>query len=101
MVQLFPLLRPSFFPCRAGRKEGFVSKFNLGRLDRRHRKIPPALFNSQNLNEKLGTTMSVSETINFAQYDVLGFDMDNTLARYKLVPFFNVSDAVGKCRTTS
>ncbi|XP_055888000.1 5'-nucleotidase domain-containing protein 1-like isoform X1 [Biomphalaria glabrata] len=28
--------------------------------------------------------------INFTEYDVLGFDMDFTLARYKLVPFFNM-----------
>lgn len=29
--------------------------------------------------------------INITKYDVLGFDMDFTLARYELVPFFNVS----------
>ncbi|CAL1537985.1 unnamed protein product [Lymnaea stagnalis] len=28
--------------------------------------------------------------VNFTDYDILGFDMDFTLARYKLVPFFNM-----------
>ncbi|KAH9500068.1 5'-nucleotidase domain-containing protein 1 [Bulinus truncatus] len=31
-----------------------------------------------------------NKCINFTDYDVLGFDMDFTLARYKLVPFFNM-----------
>ena len=33
----------------------------------------------------------MSSMMNFTKYNVLGFDMDFTLARYELVPFFNVS----------
>jgi len=32
----------------------------------------------------------MSSTMNFTKYNVLGFDMDFTLARYELVPFFNM-----------
>ncbi|BFZ10027.1 hypothetical protein BsWGS_13065 [Bradybaena similaris] len=34
--------------------------------------------------------MAGSRKINFANCDVLGFDMDYTLSRYKFVPFFNM-----------
>ncbi|GFO16568.1 5-nucleotidase domain-containing protein 1 [Plakobranchus ocellatus] len=34
---------------------------------------------------------STKDYVNFTDYDVLGFDMDYTLARYELVPFFKMS----------
>ncbi|GFS19767.1 5'-nucleotidase domain-containing protein 1, partial [Elysia marginata] len=37
------------------------------------------------------TTASEKDCVNFTNYDVLGFDMDYTLARYKLVPFFKLA----------
>ena len=82
-LRVIPLALECTFPRSSVERSGSSSLHTSGR------------FPTKTARMALNGHPSTKRSINFQDYDVFGFDLDHTIAKYKLVELFNVSKSLG------